>query len=268
MRRGLLLGLLAGLMLMAVSCAKTAESSPTPTSAAATVSGAKPIPHSLVSRTDCTTCHASGVAAVPQMPANHQGRTNDVCTQCHRPIGEAAPSGTAPVVAGPPTILHTLEGRSECLVCHATGVASAPAVPASHQGRTNDTCLQCHKAVGAEATPTATKAPTPAATATASPTAVPASPTPVATEAAQPTPTSPQAPTATKAAEPTATKAPAPTATTPAVAGPPLIPHTLAGRSDCLMCHSVGGGAPPLGLPPDHQGRTSDICTTCHRPAS
>jgi hypothetical protein len=51
---------------------------------------------------------------------------------------------------------------------------------------------------------------------------------------------------------------------------PPLIPHTLEGRDDCTMCHRIGllgvdepGG---MGLPDSHEGRTSDICRTCHNP--
>jgi hypothetical protein len=46
---------------------------------------------------------------------------------------------------GPPAIPHTLEGRSDCLVCHQTGVAGAPRVPADHSGRPNAVCQGCHK---------------------------------------------------------------------------------------------------------------------------
>jgi hypothetical protein len=52
---------------------------------------------------------------------------------------------------------------------------------------------------------------------------------------------------------------------------PPNIPHTLDGRTDCVMCHQVGGagvGQPGgMGLPADHTGRTSDMCRSCHQPA-
>ena len=39
--------------------------------------------------------------------------------------------------AGPPAIPHTLEGRSDCLMCHKEGVVKP--FPAGHVGRTNDT---------------------------------------------------------------------------------------------------------------------------------
>ena len=52
------------------------------------------------------------------------------------------PSGTP---AAAPKIPHPLEGRSDCLLCHATGVSGAKAVPADHAGRTSDTCNTCHK---------------------------------------------------------------------------------------------------------------------------
>lgn len=57
----------------------------------------------------------------------------------------------------------------------------------------------------------------------------------------------------------TATRSPTPTAE-----GPPLIPHTLDGRTDCLMCHGEGiAGAPQI--PPDHEGRTNAMCSACHQ---
>jgi hypothetical protein len=124
----------------------------------------------------------------------------------------------------PPQIPHPLEGRDACLVCHETGAAGAPKVPADHVGRTNEMCRGCHQpAMSTEAVPTET-APAPEASATSS------------------------------AAE-----------TAEASEGPPAIPHPLAGRDDCLACHREGiGGAPQI--PPDHAGRTNDICQGCHQP--
>lgn len=43
-----------------------------------------------------------------------------------------------------PRIPHPLQGRDDCLACHATGVGGAPRLPASHAGRTSDTCRLCH----------------------------------------------------------------------------------------------------------------------------
>jgi len=45
---------------------------------------------------------------------------------------------------------------------------------------------------------------------------------------------------------------------------PPTIPHELAGRDDCLLCHDPAGNVKPA--PQDHVGRTIDTCQTCHKP--
>ncbi len=43
------------------------------------------------------------------------------------------------------------------------------------------------------------------------------------------------------------------------------LPHEVAGREDCLMCHGEGiGGAAKV--PADHAGRTNDTCQLCHEP--
>jgi len=48
--------------------------------------------------------------------------------------------------------------------------------------------------------------------------------------------------------------------------GPPAIPHELAGRDNCLVCHSPDGSMKPA--PANHAGRTVDTCKTCHKPQS
>ncbi|MDE3091042.1 MAG: ammonia-forming cytochrome c nitrite reductase subunit c552, partial [Chloroflexota bacterium] len=49
----------------------------------------------------------------------------------------------------------------------------------------------------------------------------------------------------------------------PAQGGPPQIPHAKEGHTDCLSCHEKGvNGAPKF--PPDHTGRTNDMCLGCH----
>lgn len=45
---------------------------------------------------------------------------------------------------------------------------------------------------------------------------------------------------------------------------PPSIPHELAGREDCLLCHNPAGGIKPA--PPDHAGRANESCQMCHKP--
>ena len=58
---------------------------------------------------------------------------------------KTTPTPTVTQTGGIPAIPHTLDGRSDCLLCHKTGIAGAPAVPASHAGRTSDICQTCHK---------------------------------------------------------------------------------------------------------------------------
>ncbi len=42
---------------------------------------------------------------------------------------------------------------------------------------------------------------------------------------------------------------------------PPALAHTVEGRNQCLACHGPDQWQP---LPPDHAGRTEDICLSCH----
>ena len=44
------------------------------------------------------------------------------------------------------------------------------------------------------------------------------------------------------------------------------IPHPLEGQTTCTMCHHEEAG--DLAPPADHTGRTDDVCSTCHKPAS
>ena len=50
---------------------------------------------------------------------------------------------------------------------------------------------------------------------------------------------------------------------------PPTVPHPTQEREKCTTCHTVGGPgvgvAGGTGLPDDHQGRTDDTCTGCHK---
>lgn len=143
------------------------------------------IPHTLEGREgQCLLCHEQGVAGAPKAPANHIGRTADMCTLCHIPATVSASShssevgatpfpgviatplavvgatpspvvgstalpavGATPLpVGGPPRIPHSLKGREgQCLMCHEQGVAGAPKVPANHAGRTSDVCTGCHQ---------------------------------------------------------------------------------------------------------------------------
>ncbi len=42
------------------------------------------VPHTLEGRADCLACHQTGVGETPKIPADHSGRTNNVCLSCHK----------------------------------------------------------------------------------------------------------------------------------------------------------------------------------------
>jgi hypothetical protein len=126
------------------------------------------IPHSLEGRDACLACHETGIAGAPQIPADHSGRTNDMCRGCHQPASatgvvsatvsataeasatvtvEATPTavGTLPALPVP----HPLAGHEDCLQCHTSPEATAvpaggpPAIPHTLVGR--EKCLACHQ---------------------------------------------------------------------------------------------------------------------------
>jgi formate dehydrogenase gamma subunit len=70
------------------------------------------------------------------------------------PVGAPA-EGSAPAPAGAPVINHTLEGRDNCLLCHAA-TAAVP-FPASHANFPLSTCLVCHSTQGVGPVPPAIK---------------------------------------------------------------------------------------------------------------
>lgn len=61
----------------------TPEAPKTPGAAAAPGAGPKAIPHSIVGKEDCTSCHKAG-GAKGALPADHEGRTSATCTGCHQ----------------------------------------------------------------------------------------------------------------------------------------------------------------------------------------
>jgi hypothetical protein len=96
--------------------------------------------------------------------------------------------------------------------------------PENHASFKPDMCTSCHK---------------PALQESSAPIAAPAGATPVTPRAGQPTPA-------------------------PAPAGIQAIPHDLAGRDNCLMCHNPEGNIKPA--PKDHVGRANETCQMCHKP--
>ncbi len=119
--------------------------------------GPPAIPHSLEGREGCVLCH--GENGVKPFPANHAGRTNDVCQMCHKvaeagsetpeagatPAATASPAATAaPPSASAPGIPHAIDGQeNQCLACHYT--TSIEPFPADHEGFNNELCLSCHQ---------------------------------------------------------------------------------------------------------------------------
>jgi hypothetical protein len=159
------------------------------------------VPHPLENRTDCRLCHETGVAGATQFPTDHVDRANESCLVCHGvSLPEETPEAEAEVSA--PEVPHTLENRSDCRLCHESGVGGAPQFPADHADRANEACLMCHSV--------------------------------------------------------------SPTAATPGVGvAPPLAPHPVVNHTDCRLCHETGLGGTPL-LPADHDSHSNEVCLDCH----
>ena len=102
---------------------------------------AKPpvIPHDKAGREQCLMCHGGAMEGIKAAPANHKGRTNDMCLLCH--------SKDSPMQTGtPPAIPHDLAGRDNCTMCHGGAMEGVKAVPANHKGIDNKQCTTCHAA--------------------------------------------------------------------------------------------------------------------------
>ncbi len=120
-----------------------------PTTAGQPVSSTiSPIPasHTVAHSTDCLACHQNLTS--PKLPDDHKGRTNSMCTSCHKPAGATggtttpATSGTSAGAPKPQPASHV--GRTVCLGCHQA--LTDPKLPADHAGRAETTCVACHKA--------------------------------------------------------------------------------------------------------------------------
>ena len=90
-----------------------------------------------ISRESCGLCHNRVLARPKDFPQvdlkEHGGQST--CITCHNPH--------SPGVAALPKIPHALEGRTDCLLCHETG--GIKPFPKEHNGRSQDTCLNCHR---------------------------------------------------------------------------------------------------------------------------
>ena len=96
--------------------------------------------HTTVGYTDCLACHLPSLGIRPY-PASHVGRTVSTCLTCHVASG----STTTPFISVARWITsHTLDtAHQNCLSCHGSGRPNQ--FPGSHNGRTNITCLVCHR---------------------------------------------------------------------------------------------------------------------------
>ncbi|MCJ7627440.1 MAG: hypothetical protein MUO50_03530, partial [Longimicrobiales bacterium] len=103
----------------------------------------KAVSHDVEGKANCLMCHAVGVMEpVPDVPASHEGRAIETCMMCHAP--------TSPMVTtGAKLIPHDLEGKANCLMCHAAGIMPpVPDIPENHAGRVVEMCTWCHKTAG------------------------------------------------------------------------------------------------------------------------
>lgn len=123
----------------------------------------KPVPHAIADHADCLSCHATGIAGAPIVPADHQGRTNAMCTSCHRPGTSVSTTTTTSAVATsvPPAAsagmsLDTWSAKA-CQACHPrewnewsrSGHAmtlSAQLLNSGHNSseQLDQTCVKCH----------------------------------------------------------------------------------------------------------------------------
>jgi nitrate/TMAO reductase-like tetraheme cytochrome c subunit len=207
--------------------------------------GPPAIPHPLEGRADCKQCH--GPDGVKPFPANHKDFPVDSCTTCHKPATGETPAAATPTAEATATAAATAAATTESATAGQAPGSQAPAIPHELAGR--DNCTACHD-------PETGFKPAPANHKGRANTTCQGCHQPAATGNA--TPAAGATPSATAAA--TAEAAEGETA-----GQPPAIPHSLAGRDNCLICHDPQTGVKPA--PADHQGRTVGTCQTCHKPA-
>lgn len=91
--------------------------------------------------TSCLSCHnphhpAPGSLGASHVPADSGDADKD--DEVDKPDADADKPDSAL-----PLIQHSLESRENCLMCH--GPQGFKPNPADHEGRTNETCLSCHR---------------------------------------------------------------------------------------------------------------------------
>ena len=97
-------------------------------------------------RATCDVCHASGQRVPEYICSNcHKPPENHLpgaCDNCHTPEGWAESASS--LVNPAPKIPHDLQGRDDCLMCHAPSINVKP-VPSNHAEYISEQCVLCHK---------------------------------------------------------------------------------------------------------------------------
>ncbi len=83
-------------------------------------------------------------AAQPAPQAATQSAPAVAAPPAPTPAAQAV-SAPAAATGGPNKLSHPVAGREGCTMCHQVGAGMKP-MPADHNGRTDPTCLGCHKA--------------------------------------------------------------------------------------------------------------------------
>lgn len=84
-------------------------------------------------------CHAIGASPILDVPETHEGRGNDSCLWCH--------ASDSPMLTVQPTDTPHARATDEtdCAQCHAPEAnPEVTSVPATHEGRGNESCMWCH----------------------------------------------------------------------------------------------------------------------------
>lgn len=123
---------------------------PSPEAGVLLPGGPPAIPHTLIGRENCLACHSEGVGGAPVIPADHEGRSVEICQACHQPGEPSGPAVAAPVTGPVPTpIVHpAATGADRCVECHRTledkHVKLVDDWQASIHAERNVGCADCH----------------------------------------------------------------------------------------------------------------------------
>ncbi len=196
-----------------------------------------PIPHPIGAATDCKVCH--GPESVRPAPENHASFTPDMCTGCHQPTVQETPVVVTPTPA--PEVTPGASPSPEATPTPMQPAGRPRAIPHEVTGR--EQCLLCHDPAG-----NIKPAPPDHAGRTEDTCQMCHKPATGGT-GGEPRPTVTAESSATGEDKTEKYRS---------------IPHELAGREDCLLCHNPAGGVKPA--PPDHAGRTNEACQMCHKP--